>query len=335
MTMKTIAIPLWRLQLPSRSRLTTRLPDFVTLMKPRVMVLVVFTALVGLMIAPGHLDPLLGSVAILAIAAGAGAAGVLNMWYDADIDAVMSRTASRPIPRRKISRPEALTFGLLLACCAVAVLALAVNAVAGGLLAFAIFFYVVVYTIWLKRQTPQNIVIGGAAGALPPVIGWAAATGGIGLEPLILFLIIFMWTPPHFWVLSLNRADEYARAGVPMLPVIAGRPKTTRQILIYSALLAPISVLPWALRFAGTIYGATAVISGAILIVLAFQLSRSGETDRLAAHRLFVFSISYLFVLFAALLADHSGDPSSSMRSSRGARTGADSVQAELLPCPV
>ena len=200
----------------------TRLPDFVTLMKPRVMLLAVFTALVGLVIAPGHLDPLLGSLAILAIAAGAGAAGVLNMWYDADIDAVMARTARRPIPRGRISRAEALAFGLVLAGSAVAVLALAPNVKAAALLAFTIFFYVVVYTVWLKRSTPQNIVIGGAAGALPPVIGWAAATGEIGLEPLILFLIIFLWTPPHFWALSLNRADEYARAGVPMLPVVAG-----------------------------------------------------------------------------------------------------------------
>ncbi len=304
--MKTTAIPLSRLPVPSRSRLTARLPDFVTLMKPRVMVLAVFTALVGLMIAPGHLDPLLGSVAILAIAAGAGAAGVLNMWYDADIDAVMTRTARRPIPRGTISRAEALAFGLILACGAVAVLALALNVKAAALLAFAIFFYVVVYTVWLKRQTPQNIVIGGAAGALPPVIGWAAATGEVGLEPLILFLIIFLWTPPHFWALSLNRSDEYARAGVPILPVVAGRTATTRQILVYSVLLVPISLLPWALGFVGTIYAATAVICGAIFVVLAVQLGRSRDADRHAAHRLFAFSVVYLFVLFAALLVSNS-----------------------------
>jgi heme o synthase len=224
--------------------LTARLPDFITLMKPRVMALAVFTALVGLTIAPAHVDPLLGSVAIFAIAAGAGAAGVLNMWYDAGIDAVMARTARRPIPRGKISRPEALAFGLVLACSAVTLLALVLNLTAAALLAFAIFFYAVVYTMWLKRLTPQNIVIGGAAGALPPVIGWAAATGDIGIEPLILFLIIFLWTPPHFWALSLNRSDEYGRAGIPMLPVVAGRAATTRQILIYSALLVPISLLP-------------------------------------------------------------------------------------------
>ena len=322
--------------LRSRSRLAARLPAFFSLMKPRVMSLTVFTALVGLMIAPGHLDPLLGSIAILSIAAGAGAAAVLNMWYDADIDSVMTRTAGRPIPRGKISRSEALAFGLVLACGAVAVLGLAVNVTAAALLAFTIFFYVVVYTIWLKRLTPQNIVIGGAAGALPPVIGWAAGTGEIGLEPLILFLIVFLWTPPHFWALSLNRAEEYARAGVPMLPVVAGRTATTRQILIYSVLLGPISLLPWVIGFAGTIYGVTASISGAILIVLAFRLSRSCETDRQAAHRLFIFSISYLFMLFAALLADHSaGSWPLAPSSSRDARTGGGSVTAEVLLRPL
>jgi protoheme IX farnesyltransferase len=329
--MKTIAISVTRLQLPSQSRLTARVPDFVALMKPRVMALAVFTALVGLIIAPGHLDPFLGSVAILSIAAGAGAAGVLNMWYDADIDAEMARTARRPIPRGRISRAEALAFGLTLAGGAVAALGLALNVMAAALLAFTIFFYVVIYTIWLKRRTPQNIVIGGAAGALPPVIGWAAATGDISAEPLILFLIIFLWTPPHFWALSLNRSDEYARAGVPMLPVVAGKAATTRQVLIYSVALVPISMLPWALGFAGIVYGTTSFISGTILVVLAIQLSSSREADRRAAHRLFAFSISYLFVLFAILLADHSA----SMLSSRGARTGGGSSQAEFLPYPV
>jgi protoheme IX farnesyltransferase len=330
--METTAISVSHLELPARFGLTARLPDFITLMKPRVMALAVFTALVGLTIAPAHVDPLLGSVAI---AAGAGAAGVLNMWYDAGIDAVMARTARRPIPRGKISRPEALAFGLVLACSAVALLALVLNLTAAALLALAIFFYAVVYTMWLKRLTPQNIVIGGAAGALPPVIGWAAATGDIGIEPLILFLIIFLWTPPHFWALSLNRRDEYARAGIPMLPVVAGKAATTRQILIYSALLVPISLLPWALGFAGPIFGVTAFVSGAILVGLAFQLIRSSETDRRAAHRLFVFSISYLFVLFAALLADHSSDRSPSALSSGGARTATRSVQAKLFPCSV
>jgi heme o synthase len=320
------AITVSHLPLSSRSRLAVRLPDFVTLMKPRVMSLAVFTALVGLMIAPGQLDPLVASVAVLAIAGGAGAAGVLNMWYEADIDAVMIRTARRPIPRGKISRAEALAFGLVLAGSAVTVLALVVNVKTAALLAFAIFFYVVVYTIWLKRQTPQNIVIGGAAGALPPVIGWVAATGEIGLEPLVLFLTIFLWTPPHFWALSLNRADEYARAGVPMLPVVAGRAATTRQILIYSLLLVPVSLLPWALGFAGTIYAATAVVSGAILVLLVVRLRTSSDSDRRDASRLFVFSIFYLFVLFAALLADHSGDRRASIWP---AHTSTTSVQAD------
>jgi heme o synthase len=332
--MEIAALPLSRLQLLTQSPFAMRLSASLTLMKPRVMLLAVFTAVVGMAIAPGHLDPLLGLIAVLSIAAGAGAAGVLNMWYDADIDAVMTRTARRPIPRGTISRAEALAFGLVLACGAVAVLALALNVTAAALLAFAIFFYVVVYTVWLKRQTPQNIVIGGAAGALPPVIGWAAATGEVGLEPLILFLIIFLWTPPHFWALSLNRSDEYARAGVPMLPVVAGRGATTLQILVYSVHLVPISVLPWALSFGGMIYAATAVVCGAIFVVLAFRLRRSGGTDRRDASRLFVFSIFYLFLLFAALLADHSG-PWSSILSSGSARTGAASLQAECLTCPV
>ena len=215
------------------------------------------------------------AIAVLAIAAGAGAAGVLNMWYDADIDAVMTRTARRPIPRGRIAQGEALAFGLVLAAGSVVVLALAANWSAAGLLAFTILFYVVVYTVWLKRRTPQNIVIGGAAGALPPVIGWAAATGNIGLEPLVLFLIIFLWTPPHFWALALNRSDDYARAGVPMLPVVAGSAATKRQILIYSLLLLPVSLLPWVLGFAGAIYGAIAAIWGALFIALALRLSRS------------------------------------------------------------
>jgi protoheme IX farnesyltransferase len=299
--------------------------DFVALTKPRVMMLAVFTALVGLASAPVRFDPLTTLAAVLAIAAGAGAAGVLNMWYDADIDAVMTRTAMRPIPRGKISRFEALVFGLVLSGFAVAVLGLATNLTAAALLACTILFYIVVYTAWLKRATRQNIVIGGAAGALPPVIGWAAATGEIGLEPLTLFLIIFLWTPPHFWALALNRTDDYARAGVPMLPVVAGRAATTRQILIYSGLLALASELPWALGFAGTVYGVIVAICGALFLLLARQLNRSIEVDRRAAHTLFVFSIFYLFVLFAALLIDHGGGSFSPMRSLRG-------VHAELLP---
>jgi protoheme IX farnesyltransferase len=278
--------------------------DFAALTKPRVMMLAVFTALVGLSTAPSRLDPLTTFAAVLAIAAGAGAAGVLNMWYDADIDAAMTRTAMRPIPRGKISRFEALVFGLVLGGFAVAVLALATNLAAAALLACTILFYIVVYTAWLKRATRQNIVIGGAAGALPPLIGWVAATGEIGLEPLALFLIIFLWTPPHFWALALNRTEDYARAGVPMLPVVAGRAATTRQILIYSGLMVLASGLPCLLGFAGTIYGVTVAISGAVFLLLALQLNRSIGADRRPAQRLFLFSVAYLFLLFAALLID-------------------------------
>jgi heme o synthase len=294
--------------------------DLVALTKPRVMILAVFTALVGLGIAPGQLDPLTTLVAVLAIATGAGAAGVLNMWYDADIDAVMTRTAMRPIPQGKVSRFEALVLGLVLGGVAVEGLALGTNFTAAALLAFTILFYVVVYTAWLKRATRQNIVIGGAAGALPPVIGWAAVTGEIGLEPLALFLIIFLWTPPHFWALALNRADDYARAGVPMLPVVAGRTATTRQILIYSSLMVMASGLPWLLGFAGTIYCVIAAIYGAAFLLLAIRLNWKTGADRVAAHRLFVFSIAYLFVLFAALLIDHGGNPLSAVRSSHDGR---------------
>jgi len=329
--MKATAIPLSRPQLPPRSRLAARLSDLVALTKPRVMVLAVFTALVGLVSAPSHPAPLLASVTMLAIAAGAGAAAALNMWYDADIDAVMSRTAMRPIPRGKIPRFEALVFGLVLGGFALAVLALAANLTAAALLAGTILFYVVVYTAWLKRATRQNIVIGGAAGALPPVIGWAAGTGDVGLEPLTLFLIIFLWTPPHFWALALNRTDDYARAGVPMMPVVAGRAATTRQILIYSGLLALASELPWVLGFAGTIYGVIVAVCAALFLLLAGRLNWSTEADRRAAHRLFVFSIFYLFVLFAALLVDHGGDSFSLRRASDAGRS-VGSVHAELLP---
>jgi heme o synthase len=288
--------------------------DYVALTKPRVMVLAIFTALVGLSIAPSSLDSLTAAVAVLSIAMGAGAAGALNMWYDADIDAVMARTAMRPIPRGRVSRFGALVFGIALGCFAVLVLDLATNLLAAALLAGTIFFYVVVYTMWLKRATPQNIVIGGAAGALSPVIGWAAAAGDVGLQPVALFLIIFLWTPPHFWALALNRAEDYARAGVPMLPVVAGRAATKRQILIYSGLLALASELPWILGFADATYGAIAAVCGTLFFLLAHQLNRSRDVDRRAAQRLFAFSIFYLFVLFAALLIDHRGGSFSPMR---------------------
>jgi protoheme IX farnesyltransferase len=328
--MNTTAIPLSRLSLVSRPSLVERLHHFVTLMKPRVMALALFTAFVGLMIAPIRLNPLPGLIAILAIAAGAGAAGALNMWYDADIDAVMARTAMRPIPRGKVSKRQALVFGLVLGAIAVIVLALATNLAAAALLAGTIGFYVVVYTAWLKRATSQNIVIGGAAGALPPVIGWAAATGQAGLEPLVLFLIIFLWTPPHFWALALNRSDDYARAGIPMLPVVAGRAATARQILIYSGLLVIASELPWALGFAGAIYGVIAAAVGGLFLLLAYRLNKSG-TDRHVAHRLFLFSISYLFVLFAALLVEHGGGSFSSVPAQYAGRNGGW-VHAAALP---
>src|SRR3989449_653766 len=301
--MKITATSLPRPRVLTRSGLTTRVPDFLALMKPRVMLLAVFTAFAGLMIAPVSLDPLLGSLAMVAIAVGAGAAGVLNMWYDADIDAVMTRTASRPIPRGRIAPGEALAFGLVLAAFSVGVLGLLVSWLAAALLAFTIFFYVVVYTAWLKRLTPQNIVIGGAAGSLPPVIAWAAATGGISVEPSLLFLIIFFWTPPHFWALALVRVDDYARARLPMLPVVAGAEETRRQILRYSVALAPIGAAPWLLGYAQALYGVTALIAGALMVMFAWRVrsNREGERAERAAHQLFGFSILYLFVLFAVL----------------------------------
>ncbi|HXW24777.1 MAG TPA: heme o synthase [Xanthobacteraceae bacterium] len=280
--------------------------DFIALMKPRVMSLVVFTALVGLMLAPGHLHPVLGFAALVCIAVGAGAAGALNMWYDADIDAVMTRTARRPIPAGRVLPGEALGFGLTLAVGSVLMLGLMANWFAAALLAFTIFFYVAVYTAWLKRATPQNIVIGGAAGAFPPMIGWAAATGGIGLESVLLFLIVFVWTPPHFWALSLLRAGEYARAGVPMLPVVAGQEETKRQILLYTGVLVPVSLAPCLLGFAGPVYAVAGATAGALIALFAWRLwtAADGRPTEQAGRRLFAFSILYLFALFAVLLVD-------------------------------
>jgi protoheme IX farnesyltransferase len=277
--------------------------DYIELMKPRVMSLVVFTALVGLLIAPVHIHPVIGATALLCIAVGAGAAGALNMWYDADIDARMTRTAARPIPAGRIAPGEALAFGLTLATGAVVVLGLLVNILAGALLALTIAFYVLVYTMWLKRTTPQNIVIGGAAGALPPMIGWAAATGSVAIEPFLLFLIVFFWTPPHFWALSLYRSQDYARAGVPMLPVVAGDRETRRQILLYSLLLAPLGIVPWLLGYAGLFYGVAALVLGAVLVALALRV-RGEQRGNVASKQLFAFSVLYLFALFAALLLD-------------------------------
>jgi protoheme IX farnesyltransferase len=277
--------------------------DYIELMKPRVMSLVVFTALVGMLVAPGHIHPVIGFAALLCITVGAGAAGALNMWYDADIDARMARTAGRPIPRGRVAPGEAAGFGFTLAAFSVVTLGLLVNLLAAALLAFTIFFYVAIYTVWLKRSTPQNIVIGGAAGALPPMIGWAAATGNLALEPIVLFLIIFFWTPPHFWALSLYRTDDYARAGVPMLPVVAGDRETRRQILIYTLLLAPLGVTPWLLGYAGPTYGIAATAVGAIMIALALRV-RAERAGYVASKQMFAFSILYLFLLFAMLLVD-------------------------------
>ena len=280
--------------------------DFVALMKPRVMSLVVFTALVGMLLAPQQPHPALGVIALVCIAVGAGASGALNMWYDADIDALMQRTASRPIPRGHVTPDEALTFGTILAIGSVATLGLIVNWVAGALLAFTIAFYVLVYTMWLKRRTPQNIVIGGAAGAFPPMIGWAAATGSVGLESLALFAIIFMWTPPHFWALALYRSRDYARAGVPMLPVVAGPEETRKQIVIYAALLVPLALWPAFIGLAGGLYVLVASALGAIFLALALAVyrTREGREADSAARQLFAFSILYLFGLFATLLIE-------------------------------
>ncbi|MCA1297769.1 heme o synthase [Stappia indica] len=280
--------------------------DYIALLKPRVMSLVIFTALVGVLIAPGSLHPVLAAVAVLCIAVGAGASGALNMWYDADIDRVMSRTRSRPIPAGRIEPGEALAFGLTLSAFSVAVLGLAVNWLAAGLLAFTIFFYAVVYTMWLKRATPHNIVIGGAAGAFPPMIGWAAVTGTVTLESVVLFLIIFMWTPPHFWALSLFKRGDYEAARIPMLPVVAGEDVTRTQILAYSVALAPIGVLPAVLGFASLVYGIAATVLGIAFVFYALQVyrRREGEAARKAAVGLFSFSLLYLFLIFSLLLGD-------------------------------
>jgi len=278
--------------------------DYVALMKPRVMSLVVFTALTGLAVAPGHLHAAVGFTALLCIAVGAGAAGALNMWYDADIDAMMTRTARRPVPMGRIQPGEALAFGLTLAGFAVVVLGLLVNALAAALLAFTIFFYVAIYTVGLKRSTPQNIVIGGVAGAFPPMIGWTAVTGSLSLEPVLLFLIIFMWTPPHFWALALYRTEDYARAGIPMLPVVAGDRSTRRHIMLYTLILVPLGFAPWLAGFAGVLYGGIALVTGAIMLTLAWQVLNERHPAERASRNLFAFSILYLFLLFATLLVE-------------------------------
>jgi protoheme IX farnesyltransferase len=281
--------------------------EFVELMKPRVMSLVVFTALTGMLAAPGSIHPVIGVIALLAIAMGAGASGALNMWYDADIDARMARTAARPIPRGRVTGGEALTFGSVLAVLSILTLGVLVNWTAGALLALTIGFYLFVYTMWLKRRTPQNIVIGGAAGAFPPMIGWAAVTGSVSVESVLMFLIIFMWTPPHFWALALYRCRDYERAGVPMLPVVAGAEETRRQIWLYSLILVPLAITPVLIGLAGIVYGVVSAVLGAVFLYLAWKVRRitEGREADQAARKLFVFSILYLFLLFAVLLVEH------------------------------
>ncbi|HEY2481426.1 MAG TPA: heme o synthase [Caulobacteraceae bacterium] len=290
-------------RLSTASRRAARWQDYVVLLKPRVMSLVVFTAVTGLFCANAPLNPLLAPIAILCIAVGAGGAGALNMWFDADIDALMRRTRGRPVPAGRVPAADALAMGVGLSLGSVGLMALAVNLLASGLLAFTIFFYAVVYTMWLKRSTPQNIVIGGLAGALPPAIGWAAASGTAPLNAWLLVAIIFFWTPPHFWALSLTMGDDYRRAGVPMLPVTSGEDATRRQILFYSLVLTPLALAPFLTGLGGSVYLAVAAVGGLAFLGLAIRLAR--HADRVDARRLFSFSILYLFALFAALLGEH------------------------------
>ncbi len=280
--------------------------DYIALLKPRVMSLVVFTGLVGLLAAPGEVNPVLAAIGILCIAVGAGASGALNMWYDADIDAVMKRTARRPIPSGRVSREQALTFGLLLSAFSVVTLGLFVNLLSAFLLAFTIFFYAVIYTMWLKRSTPQNIVIGGAAGSFPPMIGWAVVTNSISMESLVLFMIIFLWTPPHFWALSLFMSDDYEKAKIPMMPNVMGAASTKFQIFLYTLLVAPVAVLPWIMGFAGPVYGVFSMAMGLAFLGYARVVWRApvGKEMIKPAKKMFAFSIIYLFGLYAVLLGE-------------------------------
>jgi protoheme IX farnesyltransferase len=285
--------------------------DWFALLKPRVMTLVVFTGWIGLLVAPGQLHPVLAFTAILSIAVGAGAAGAINMWYDRDIDLVMRRTRNRPIPGGRIAAGEALAFGIVLAVASVLVMGLATNVMAAAALAVSILYYVFIYTMWLKRSTPQNIVIGGAAGAFPPIIGWIAVTGHLALMPVLMFAIIFFWTPPHFWSLALWANNDYQRAGVPMLPVVAGARQTRLQIVLYTLLLVPLTVSPWALGVAGPIYGLSALVLGAGFLVAVWRVARDKQdaegvslTNDAPARAAFKYSILYLFVLFAAMAVD-------------------------------
>lgn len=304
-----------------RASSPARWQDYVQLLKPRVMSLVIFTAITGLVCAQGPVNPVLGAIAILCIAVGAGASASFNMWYDADIDAKMRRTRARPVPSGKVQGADALALGVVLSLFSVMLLGMTTNWLAAGLLAFTIFFYAVVYTMWLKRSTPQNIVIGGLAGALPPVIGWAAATGSAPLNAWLLCAIIFMWTPPHFWALSLYTSEDYEKAGVPMMPVTAGAASTRKQILIYSLLFTPICIVPAFTGLGGLTYLAVAAMGGLVFLILAWRVFRSRAGERIGernddglydvkasskdARNLFAFSILYLTLLFATLLAEH------------------------------
>ncbi|MEZ5893892.1 MAG: heme o synthase [Parvularculaceae bacterium] len=278
--------------------------DYFALLKPRVMSLVIFTAFVGMVAAPGEVNPFLAAISLLAIAVGAGASGALNMWWDADIDAVMTRTRARPVPAGRVPRAEAAALGGFLSFLAVALLALASNYLAAGLLAFTIFFYVFISSMWLKRSTPQNIVIGGAAGALPPVVGWAAASGAAPVEAWVLFAIIFLWTPPHFWALSLYKRGDYERAGVPMMPVVKGEASTRRQIFAYALILAAAGLSPFFIGMAGYLYLGVSAVLGAGFVWFSWRVLKEAEGEYGAAKKLFGFSILYLFALFLALLVE-------------------------------
>ena len=283
-----------------------RVGDYFALLKPRVMSLVVFTAMVGMFLAPGHVNPVIAAISILCIAIGAGASGALNMWFDADIDAVMSRTLNRPIPSGRVERGDALVLGLVLSGFSVVILGLAANYVAAGLLAFTIFFYAVIYTMWLKRSTPQNIVIGGAAGAFPPMIGWAVVTGGVDLSSALLFLIIFLWTPPHFWALALYKQGDYGAANIPMMPNVKGERHTQVEIVIYSVLLVAVTLLPALTGLGGWVYAAIAAAGGAWFLVLAARLFLAeGVEMKKLGRKLFTYSSAYLFVIFLAFILDH------------------------------
>lgn len=286
-----------------------RIGDFIALLKPRVMTLVVFSGIAGLVLAPGSigfaqgdLHPFLALVAVFCIAVGAGAAGAINMWYERDIDAIMTRTRGRPLPMGKVEPAEALSFGVILTVLSVGLMGVALNWAAAFLLAFASFFYVIIYTVWLKRRTPQNIVIGGAAGAFPPMIGWAAATGDVSLLSIALFMIIFLWTPPHFWALALFRNEDYKRAGVPMMPVVAGEKSTRLQMLMYTLLLTPFVAAPYLMGACGMAYAAGAVVLHGLFIAAALRVS--SDTDYKSARAMFGYSIVYLFALFALMMAD-------------------------------